>query len=108
MAPATVFPSSSSSSVASRKCEESVGSSVRIATATSSRIDVDDATPPFDVDFGEKGKHRGTVIEEDGDGVTIEWRPVHLKRGESIPSDCDAFRQYVDRCETENLSFPTV
>ena len=40
------------------------------------------ALPPFDVDFGGKGKHRGTVIEEDGDGVTIEWRPVHLKRGE--------------------------
>ena len=40
------------------------------------------ALPPFDVDFGRKGKHRGTVIEEDGDGVTIQWRPVHLKRGE--------------------------
>ena len=40
------------------------------------------ALPSFDVDFGKNGKHRGTVIEEDGDGVTIEWRPVHLKRGE--------------------------
>jgi len=40
------------------------------------------ALPPFDVDFGRNGTHRGTVIEQVGDDVKIEWRPVHLKRGE--------------------------
>jgi hypothetical protein len=40
------------------------------------------ASPAFDVDFGKNGKHRGIVMEQDSNGVTIEWRPVHLKRGE--------------------------
>ncbi len=40
------------------------------------------ALPSFDVDFGRNGTHRGTVIEQVGDDVKIEWRPVHLKQGE--------------------------
>ena len=40
------------------------------------------ALTPFDVDFGRNGTHRGTVIEQVGNDVKIEWRPVHLKQGE--------------------------